>query len=312
MAVRLMYADAFGKLSQMLESAGSAFDVGGLVRMFWRGDEAPEEEVGEGAREIQIDRDAARPATILRVAGELEERGDKILELFKEVRSPLGQVVLPIHLLREGRDLFVEIETRPWDGKMVEETANTAAVLRDSEHAQASLEILSAYPMPREAVFFCGRSPAALLQLDLLKVNLEGPQASAGQFREVASRHWGVDLAFETEYLPLVEELLLAAFDGEDEEDGPPPILDALVGGLGCFLGETIRHNTSLQGYWRPAGDWGEGQVIELGEFVLDPIGKARDFLREGSDDSVAFYAEYVLGQLSGYPEDEHRTSGQE
>ena len=276
--------------------------------MFWRGDEAPEEEVGEGAREIQIERDAARPATILRVAGELEERGDKILELFKEVRSPLGQVVLPIHLLREGWDLFVEIETMPWDGKMVEETANKAAVLRNSEHAQAGLEILSAYPVPREAEFLCGRSPAALLQLDLLKVNLEEPQASAGLFREVASRHWGVDLAYETEYLPLVEQLLLAALDDEEA----PPILDALVGGLGCFIGETIRRNTSLQGYWRPVDDWGEGPVIELGVFLLDPIGKARAFLREGSDDSVAFYAEYVLEQLSGYFEEERRSAGQE
>src|SRR5215213_10265451 len=135
MAVRVLHGDAFGKLTRMLESAGSSFDVGGLARMFWRGDETPEEEVGEGVREIQVESDAARPATILRVAGELEERGDKILELFKEVWSPLGQVVLPIHLLREGRDLFVEIETMPWDGKMVEEAANKAAVLRNSEHA---------------------------------------------------------------------------------------------------------------------------------------------------------------------------------
>ncbi len=275
--------------------------------MFWRGDEASEgEETGEGLREIQIERDAARPATILRVAGELEERGDEILELFKEVRSPLGQVVLPIHLLREGRDLFVEIETTPWDGKMVEEAAHKAAVLRNSEHAEAGLEILSAYPVPREAEFLCGRSPAALLQLDLLRVDLEEPQASAGLFREVASHHWGVDLAYETEYLPLVEQLLLAALDGEDEA---PPILDALVGGLGCFVGETILRNAGLPGHWRPADDWGEGPLLELEALVLDPIGKARAFLREGPDDSVAFYADYVLDQLGGDPEEKNRTT---
>ena len=274
--------------------------------MFWRGDEASEgEEIGEGVREIQIDRDAARPATILRVAGELEERGDEILELFKEIRSPLGQVVLPIHLLREGRDLFVEIETTPWDGKMVEEAANKAAVLRNSEHAEAGLEILSAYPVPREAEFLCGRSPAALLQLDLLRVDLDEPQASAGLFREVASRHWGVDLAYETGYLPLVEQLLLAALDGEDE---PPPILEALVGGLGSFVGETIRRNAGQPGYWRPADDWGDGPLLELDAFVLDPIGKARAFLEEGPDDSVAFYADYVLDQLGGDPEKNRTT----
>ena len=192
----------------------------------------------------------------------------------------------------------MEIETMPWDGKMVEGAATKAAVLRTSEHAEAGLEILSAYPVPREAEFLCGRSPAALLQLDLLRVNLEDPQASAGLFREVASRHWGVDLAYETGYLPLVEQLLLAALDGVD--DDAPPVLDALVGGLGCFVGEIIRRNTNLPGYWRPADDWGEGPVLELDEFVLDPIGKASAFLREGPGDSVAFYADYVLEQLSG------------
>ena len=196
----------------------------------------------------------------------------------------------------------MEIETMPWDGKMVEGAATKAAVLRTSEHAEAGLEILSAYPVPREAEFLCGRSPAALLQLDLLRVNLEDPQASAGLFREVASRHWGVDLAYETGYLPLVEQLLLAALDGEDEE--APPILDALVGGLGCFVGETIRVNANVPGYWRPAGDWGEGPVLELDEFVLDPVGKSRASLREGPDDSVSFYADYVLERLGGDPEE--------
>ncbi len=64
--------------------------------------EAPAEEASEEDSDpIVIERDAPRPATILRVAGELEGRGGKILELFKEVSSPLGEVVLPIHL-RQG------------------------------------------------------------------------------------------------------------------------------------------------------------------------------------------------------------------
>jgi hypothetical protein len=63
----------------MLESAGSWFD-GRLAGMIWRdGEEPPEDGVEEAPEEttnlIQIERDAPRPATILRVAGELEERG---------------------------------------------------------------------------------------------------------------------------------------------------------------------------------------------------------------------------------------------
>jgi hypothetical protein len=273
--------------------------------MFWNsGGETPEEGV-EGGKErtgpIEIERDSPRPATILRVASELEERGGKIQELFKEIPCSWGQVVLPIHLHEGGQDFFVEVETGPWDHRAVEEAINKAAVVRNSEHAGAGLEILSAYPVPKEVGFFFGRSPAALLQLALFRISVDDPEGSAALFREVASRHWGVDLDYDPEYLPLVEELLIAALDEEEE----PPILDALVGGLGCFVGETIRRSADPAGSWRTDEDWGEGLVIEVEGFVLDPIGKSRAFLREGPDDSIAFYADYVLEQLNGGPGEE-------
>lgn len=64
----------------MLESSGLRFNVGGFIRMFWRDGgytpEAPAEEASEEYSDpIVIERDAPRPATILRVAGELEGRG---------------------------------------------------------------------------------------------------------------------------------------------------------------------------------------------------------------------------------------------
>ena len=271
--------------------------------MLWSsGGETPEEGVkaGEGPTgPIEIGRDAPRPATILRIASELEERGADIQELFKEIRCPWGQVVLPIHLREGGEDFFVEVETGPWDDRAVEGAINKAAVVRNSEHAGAGLEILSAYPVPKRVGFFFGRSPAALLQLALFRINVDDPEGSAALFRDVASRHWGVDLDYETGYLPLVEELLMAALD--EKED--PPILDALVAGLGCFVGETIRRSTDPPvGSWRTDEDWGEGPVIEAGDLVLDPVGKSRAFLRQGPDDSVAFYADYVLEQLDGGP----------
>ncbi len=268
--------------------------------MFWiSGGEIPDEGAESEAERtgpIEIERDAPRPATILRVASELEERGGEIQELFKEIQCPWGQVVLPIYLLDGGRSHFIEVETEPWSPRAVEEAINKAAVLRSSEHAEAGLEILSAYPVPREVEFFFDRTPAALIQLDLVRVSPADPEGSAALFREVASRHWGVDLAYDTGYLPLVEELLMAALDEEES----PPILDALVIGLGCFVGETIRRNAGGSGSWRTDEDWGEGPLVELEGFVLDPIGKSRAFLREGPEDSVAFYADYVLEQLKG------------
>lgn len=261
--------------------------------MLWSiGDETPEEDpVGP----IQLERDAPRPATILKVATELEERGAEIRELFKEIRTPRGEVALPIHLVRGGREFFVEVETGPWDPSATEEAINKAAVLRASDHADAGLEILSAYPVPREVGFFFGRSPAALLQLALVRVAADRPEEAAELFRETASVQWSVDLDYEPGYLPLVEELVMAALD----EDEAPPILDALVVGLGCFVGEIIRRNVNPSGAWRTDESWGEGPVVEAGWLVLDPIGKARAFLLEGADDSIAFYADYVLEQLT-------------
>jgi hypothetical protein len=283
----------------MLESPGSRFDVGGFARMFWRdGGDTPEGEAHEEhSGPIEVERDAPRPATILKVAGELEERGGKILELFKEVSSPHGEVVLPIHLRQGDQDFFVEVATAPWNPRSVKEAIERAAVLRGSEHAGAGLELVSAYPVPPEVEFFFGRSPAALLQLDLLRVTSERPEASAAIFREVGSRHWGVELGYEPGYLPLAEELLIAALEG-DEAHPEPLISEGLVVGFGCFLGEAIRRNAGSHGSWLPAEEWGEGPLVEVEEFVLDPVGKARAFFNEGPEESPAFYADYVLGQL--------------
>src|SRR5215218_9059109 len=125
--------------------------MGRLAGMSWRdGEETPEEFVVAAPEEntdpIQIERDAPRPATILRVAGELEERGGTILELFKEIESPLGRVVLPIHFRQDDRDFFVVVATGPWDGRRSNEAVDRAAIVRSSEYAAAGLEILSGYP----------------------------------------------------------------------------------------------------------------------------------------------------------------------
>ena len=271
--------------------------------MFWRGEEEapqdPEREVPEGPRgPIRIEPDAPRPATILRVAGELEERGGEILELFKEIRSPLGRAVLPIHLLEDEETFFVEVATGPWDERGELEFAGRIAALRNSEHSEARVELLSAYPVPETLRFLCGLSASALLQLDLIRIRVDRPEEAAGLFREVASRHWGVDLDFGPDYLPLVEDLLTAALLDEEDE-GKTPVTEGLVGGVGCFLGEVIRRNAGLGAAWRPSETWGEGPVVEVRDFALDPVGKARAFLNEGPEESLTFYANYVLDLLN-------------
>lgn len=275
--------------------------------MVWKrgeGEKAGDHTQEDRTEPIQIQRDAPRPTTILRVADELEQRGGKIGELFKEIEAPDGHAVLPIHLIREGEDIFVEVETGPWDETAVRRVTGAVAALHNSDYAGAGFELLSAYPVPDEVAFLFGRSPVALFQLDLFGPASETPEDTAGRFMQAAGRHWETELDYDRECLPLVEEVLLSAL-GRDSAPDRYPVLEALVEGLGCYLGEVIRHNAGVPGEWVPAEEWGEVSLLEVGDFYLDPVGKARAFLENGSEDSVAFYADYALEQIAGaFPEE--------
>ena len=275
--------------------------------MFWRkGGRATPQEKPEEDREarygpIHIEPDAERPATILAVAAELERRGAEVVELFKEIKSDHGRAVFPIHLQWQEQDFFVEIETRRWSDSSVKKALSDAAVLRGSDYSEAGLALLSAYPVPEKVGFFFGKSPAALFQIDLYGENFGEPEEKAENFVRAARRQWDTKLDYGRDSLPLVEELLTASLEGDIEPNRTtekPPILGALVESLGCYLGEVILRNSSLSGSWDIAEDWGENLVLEVDEFILDPVGKARAFLDNGPEDSIAYYAHYALQEL--------------
>jgi hypothetical protein len=254
------------------------------------------------AETVVLERNAPRAASITRVAEELNRRGEEVVELFKEVISPVGQAVLPIYLRRNGEDVFFEVETGPWGRDTVENVLRSAAVIRGSEHSGAAFEVLGAYPLPEGVRYFCGQWPLALFQLDLLlRSDPEKPTACAEVFKEVAERHWGSNLDYDPEGLTLIEELLLEAL-GEGGGGGKSaPILDALVRGYGCYVGEVLRRYATLESSWRSAGDWGEGLALEFPAVTADPIGKARAFLENGPEDSAAYYVAYAIEELN-YP----------
>lgn len=277
--------------------------------MFWkksgRGppEQGPQEVGRKGPGPIQIERDAGRPETILRVAAELEKRGAEVVELFKDIETPRGRAVLPIHLLWQKQDFFVEIETRAWKSTSVEKALDTAAALRGSEYEDAGLGLLSAYPVPEEVDFFFGRAPVALLQLDLYAGRRESPEDRADLFAESVWRRLDTKLVYNLKSLSLAEELLTESLRKEEESGGDSgrsiPILSSLAECLGCYVGEVIRRNAESSGEWTKSESGREETLLEMGDFDLDPIGNARAFLKNGPEDSVAFYAGYVLRQLN-------------
>ncbi|WP_143526816.1 hypothetical protein [Rubrobacter xylanophilus] len=229
------------------------------------------------------------------MAEELEARGAEIVELFKELRSPAGEAVYPIHARRGGREMFIEVETGVWDEQVRRGVLERAAVLRRSEYAAAELRILSAHPVPSDVRFLTGGSPGALLQLDLVGGDPGRPEEFAELFRQAAGRRWGVDLDYSPESLPLTEELVRAALDGG--EGDPAPALEPLVNGLGCFLGEVIRRSAPVAGSWTQDPEERK-PLVECGDYLLDTVGKARAFLEEGPEDSISFYARYALERI--------------
>ena len=270
-------------------------------------EQAPEQETGDAGATpdetgpIELERDALRPIAIQHAAEELSRRGDRVVELFKEIRSPKGRTNFAIHLKRGSEpeeDVFVEVATGPWDDEAVRNAVRAASILRESDQADASLEFLSAYPLPDEVRFFEDKSTASLFLLDLVQGDdLDDPEACAESFREAANRQWGLNLDYGTDGLPLIEELVPAALN-EKPEGTPPRIRDPLVHGLGCYMGETLRRHSPQGGWWHRAEEWGEGIVLEFPDLTADPIGQARSFVENGPEDSLAFYVNYVLGEL--------------
>lgn len=240
-----------------------------------------------------IVRDAPRPATILRVADALEYQGGEVLELFREVSSPVGSAVFPIHLTRSGREFFIEVETGRFTPQVMKSIIRRVGVLRASEDGtRKRVLILSSYPVPDEAIFFTGVSPQALVQLSLVNVNPEDPERAAGDFLATIRDFWSDDLDYGTHYLPVVEEYVL--------ELRSRTLREEFVFALGAYLGETIRRAASESGMsaaWNLENRRREA-LLHVGDYELDPVGKARAFAENGERDSLAFYAGYVLKEI--------------
>jgi hypothetical protein len=73
------------------------------------------------AESIEIGRGASWTVAISLVIEELRRRGEKVVEVLGMVTAPAGQAVMPIHLRRGREDVFVEVESGPWERRTVDE-----------------------------------------------------------------------------------------------------------------------------------------------------------------------------------------------
>ncbi len=271
----------------------------------WSGDPGPLVEQPQTSgfltEGIELHPGISRATSISRVAEELWRRGEEVVEIFKEVVSPEGRADLPIHLRRGSEDIFIEVETGSWDKRTVGDVLKTVAILRGSEYSDAVFEVLGSYSVPEKVRYLSERSPAALFQLDLVgREEPEDVETCAEAFKNTAERHWNLDLDYDPEELPLIEELLLKALDEGSESGERAPVLDGLTRCFGCYMGETLRRHAAPESSWRSVADWGEDFVVEFPHATADPIGQARAALENGLEDSAAYYVRYALKELNG------------
>ncbi len=88
-------------------------------------------------------------------------------------------------------------------------------------------------------------------------------ELNASVFKAAVARQWGMSLNYEVHDLPLLEQLLLAALREKPRGGGgQPPVSEALVRCLGCYVGETLRRHAPARGSWHEAEDWGTDAVL--------------------------------------------------
>src|SRR5215204_3033038 len=150
------------------------------------------------AQVIEVERDVPRVVSISRNAKELRWRGEEVVELFKEVDSPVGRAVLPIHRKHGGENVFVEIETGPWKKKMVRDMLKTAAMFRNLEYADAVLG-LGSLPRSGGGPPFLQTSPCGLGSVEPYPIR--GSGEGRGSCRGVQDRRRKA-LGFEPQLRP--------------------------------------------------------------------------------------------------------------
>jgi hypothetical protein len=125
-------------------------------------------------------------------------------------------------------------------------------------------------------------------------------------WRKKAKSVFGVDLDYSAESITRLEEMLTKGWPE------PPVLVEALVEGLGSYLGETIRRLHG--GEWRHAQEHGLF-LDQVGgrDMQIFPMARARKRLLKGSDESVEYYYQVLTGMfLNAAPPPASTTAGPE
>ncbi len=99
----------------------------------------------------------------------------------------------------------------------------------------------------------------------------------------------GVELKFELSSIASLEEVILAI-----KQFGDKSALSGACFMVGAYLGEIIRQ--ACGGQWGSSGEGGTPSIL-LGDTVIYPIEKVKEFVKTPRHESLIFYASALVGQ---------------
>ena len=118
--------------------------------------------------------------------------------------------------------------------------------------------------------------------------NIQDTVDAACRQLEVTVRDMGVELSFDMESVPVLEEIVLAVKQERDDS-----ALNGACFMVGCYLGEIVRRR--VRGEW--VGSVDGPPVVEFGGTQLSPIGRVMKFAASPEEEGLTFYARALAGQ---------------
>jgi hypothetical protein len=114
----------------------------------------------------------------------------------------------------------------------------------------------------------------------------------AQQHRNLAKNLFGIKLDYSADSIPKLDEMIK-----EGWPEGPPVMLDEVVIGFGCYLGEAVRRLHG--GYWAFSPELGFHIGLVGGRDIkICPFAKVKKRFVNGEEDSIGYFYSYIRSKI--------------